>query len=215
MTAGGWHNLLRYGMARKREEAITFYPAGIPITTTSFGFTSTNYYGYATAITGANGYSVNGQALMNYEGTYPNNYELVSNRDELTYQSDYLASIILSWGCWASNMRRGRAAPKKFPTYGINGNGGARQLRLHGSDSRRLSQPHLLFAGRGRRKKSTLRNCRNAAYRARILPSSSLAGAYFTGTELKFNFANGYQEPTLDDQRSARFTTFCLANLEG
>ena len=29
-TYGNWHNLVRYGMTRKREEDINFYPAGIP-----------------------------------------------------------------------------------------------------------------------------------------------------------------------------------------
>ncbi len=33
-TIGGWHNLVRYGMTRKREEDINFYPAGIPLTMT-------------------------------------------------------------------------------------------------------------------------------------------------------------------------------------
>ena len=42
-TIGDWHNLVRYGMTRKREEDINFYPAGIPLTTTA-----TNYYGYNT-----------------------------------------------------------------------------------------------------------------------------------------------------------------------
>ena len=34
-TIGGWHNLVRYGMTRKREEEINFYAAGIPLTTTT------------------------------------------------------------------------------------------------------------------------------------------------------------------------------------
>ena len=50
-TSGGWHNLVRYGMTRKREEDINFYPAGIQLTP------SNNYYGYNTVIDGANGYS--------------------------------------------------------------------------------------------------------------------------------------------------------------
>ena len=29
---GNWHNLVRYGMTRKREEDINFYPAGIQLT---------------------------------------------------------------------------------------------------------------------------------------------------------------------------------------
>ena len=62
-TYGNWHNLVRYGMTRKREEDINFYPAGIQLTT------SNNYYGYNTVIDGANGYSVTGQAILNFPGT--------------------------------------------------------------------------------------------------------------------------------------------------
>ena len=44
-------------------------------------------------ITGANGYSVNGQALLDYASystpAYPEGYQLVSNRDQLIYQGDY------------------------------------------------------------------------------------------------------------------------------
>jgi len=43
-------------------------------------------------ITGANGYSVSGQAILDYPGTYnpyPQEHQLVSNRDALAYQGDY------------------------------------------------------------------------------------------------------------------------------
>ena len=40
-------------------------------------------------ITGANGYSVTGQAVLDYAQTYPYTYQLASNRDQLTYNGDY------------------------------------------------------------------------------------------------------------------------------
>jgi len=76
-----WHGLVRYGMARKREESVQTYPAGNLI--------NGNYFGNFVTITGANGYSVSGQALMNYAGTYPTTLDLVSNRDNLYAQMDY------------------------------------------------------------------------------------------------------------------------------
>ena len=36
-TVGDWHNLVRYGLTRKREEDTNFYAAGIPLTFTSGG----------------------------------------------------------------------------------------------------------------------------------------------------------------------------------
>ncbi len=41
-TSAVWHNLVRYGLVRKREEDTAFYAAGIPIPTTIDGYTSTN-----------------------------------------------------------------------------------------------------------------------------------------------------------------------------
>ena len=119
-TLGNWHNLVRYGMTRKREEDINFYPAGIPLTITSGGVTSTNYYGYTTGIRGANGYSVTGQALLNFAGTYPNTVERVNNRDQVYFQSDYpFTPHIL--GMFAFRYEDERGA-KKSVAYGIDQN---------------------------------------------------------------------------------------------
>ena len=76
-----WHGLVRYGLARKREESGQTYAAGIPI--------GDDYYGDLVTIAGANGYSASGQALMNYGGIYPYTIDLVSNRDNLYAQTDY------------------------------------------------------------------------------------------------------------------------------
>ena len=73
--------LVRYGMARKREESTQWYPAGNLI--------DGNYFGNFVTITGANGFSTAGQALMNYGGIYPYTIDLVSNRDNLYAQTDY------------------------------------------------------------------------------------------------------------------------------
>ena len=32
-TMGGWHNLVRYGIARKREQQLLFAPVGLPVVT--------------------------------------------------------------------------------------------------------------------------------------------------------------------------------------
>ena len=76
-TAGNWHNLLRYGLARERAQVFNFSsPAtGLPIT-----------------ITGANGYSASGTATF---PILPLREDFVTNRDEYTYQTDYplLASL--------------------------------------------------------------------------------------------------------------------------
>jgi vitamin B12 transporter len=84
VLAGNWHNLARYGIARKREQVEQFTPTGQPVTTIINGTPQTTYYGNPVTLRGANGYTATGQAAF----LLPT-YDAVSNRDELTYQSNY------------------------------------------------------------------------------------------------------------------------------
>ena len=83
-TTEAFHNSIRYGATRKREQYTQWAQEG-----------GGDYDAYGDSlgelltITGANGDSVTGQAIQDYAGTYPNGYQQVSNRDQLTYQGDY------------------------------------------------------------------------------------------------------------------------------
>jgi vitamin B12 transporter len=92
-TTAAWHNLVRYGLMRKREQTAQWFPAGFPITFGSGDSAFINYYGLPVIIRGANGYSATGQALMNYgvadSGVYPNSTNSANDRDQLYFQSDY------------------------------------------------------------------------------------------------------------------------------
>jgi vitamin B12 transporter len=82
-TKDDWHNLLRYGIARKREQDTPYGTNGILLT---FPVSGTNDYGKIVTIRGANGYSAKDQAVI-----YPGSpYDQDSNRDELYYQTDYV-----------------------------------------------------------------------------------------------------------------------------
>ena len=82
-TTQDFHNTVRYGLSRKREQYHLWQQTGDLYD--DFG----NSFGKVVTITGANGYSVTGRAIMDYAGTYPQGYQLVSNRDQLVYQGDY------------------------------------------------------------------------------------------------------------------------------
>jgi vitamin B12 transporter len=91
-TTEAWHNLVRYGLTRKREQTAQWFPAGVPIAAGNDA-TFTNYYGLPVRIQGANGYSAVGQVLMNYGtafgGVYPNSSDSANDRDQLYFQSDF------------------------------------------------------------------------------------------------------------------------------
>lgn len=90
-SEGNWHNLLRYGIARKREQARYFTDQGTPITfnfgTAANPYYYTEYFGNVLTIRGANGYRATGQASF-----LLGNDDMASNRDQLYYQSDWSPS---------------------------------------------------------------------------------------------------------------------------
>lgn len=82
VLAGNWHNLARYGIARKREQVEQFTPTGEGIIL--FDTSTPLYYGNTVTLRGANGYTATGQAQFHLP-----TFDTVSNRDELDYQSGY------------------------------------------------------------------------------------------------------------------------------
>jgi iron complex outermembrane receptor protein/vitamin B12 transporter len=86
-TTADFHNSVRYGMTRKREQYNLWQPSGQLITYDSFGDQA--YFGNSVTITGANGYTVSGRAMLDYPEQYPFQEQFVSNRDQLVYQGDY------------------------------------------------------------------------------------------------------------------------------
>jgi iron complex outermembrane receptor protein/vitamin B12 transporter len=192
-TVGGWHNLVRYGMTRKREEDINFYAAGIPLTTPL----GTNYYGYNTLIKGANGDSVAGQAILNFAGIYPNTVERVNNRDQVYFQSDYPFTQHIA-GMFTFRYEDERGA-KKSVAYGLDQNlergnydytaqiQGNYKYRLYYSLGGGVEKNQLF---------GTVGTPRIGLIYYPVRPGHGL----FRGTKIRFNFANGYQEPSLDEQ---------------
>jgi iron complex outermembrane receptor protein/vitamin B12 transporter len=81
-TTAAFHNTLRYGLTRRREQYHLWQQNGL---IDAFG----DGLGDAVTITGANGDSVTGQAILDYAGTYPYSSQSASNRDQLLYQGDY------------------------------------------------------------------------------------------------------------------------------
>jgi vitamin B12 transporter len=86
-TTASFHNLLRYGASRRRDQYYLWQPSGALQTYDTFGDQA--YFGDAVTIVGANGYAATGQAILDYPGTYPSPEFLDSNRDQLIYQGDY------------------------------------------------------------------------------------------------------------------------------
>jgi len=204
-TSDNWHNMVRYGLARKREQTAQWYAAGIPITTIQFGFPTLNYYGQNVLIQGANGYAVTGQAQLNSGfGTYPNASDSASNHDQLYAQTDYrLTPHLTMLGGFRFEDERGSS---NYPTYGISQSLERPNYDYTAQLAGDFKNRFFYQIGGGVQK--------NHVYGVQGTPRGSATyylqrpGAGFLhGTKLNFNFAKGVKEPSLTEQFNSLYDT--------
>jgi vitamin B12 transporter len=185
-----WHGLVRYGLARKREESTQWSPTGI------YEPDEGIYLGNPVTIEGANGYSVNGQAILNYAGTYPVTSDLVSNRDNLYAQMDYqFTPHLMAIGGFRFEDERGADRYPGFVNDSLERANYDYMLQIGGDFNNRV----FYSLGGGIEK--------NQLYGIEGTPRVGLSyyvvrpgAGHFHGTKLNFNFAKGVKEPTLTDQ---------------
>jgi iron complex outermembrane receptor protein/vitamin B12 transporter len=201
-----WHGSVNYGLARKREQYQQYSPTGEYVAATEY--TPAIYLGQQVTVTGANGYTVSGQTILNYAGTYPAGSNSSSNRDSLyaqTYKS-FTPHLTAVAGFRYQNER----GAYLYPVYAIddavqrtnydytlevegdlhsrffyNLGGGVEKNQLYGV----VGAPHL-----------------GASYYV-VRPGTGI----LHGTRLNFNFSKGYKEPTLFEQTDSLYA-FLLAN---
>ncbi len=196
-TTSSFHNTLRYGATRKREQYTQWTQEGI-CSSNPCG----NSLGKLVTITGANGYSVSGQAILDYAGTYPSGDQFVNNRDQLAYQGDYrftphLTALI---GFHYEDERGSYV----YPAYGTNDvierTNYVYLAGVHGDYKGRLfytlggSLEHYSLFGTQTSPRAGL-----SFYVFR--PRKKI----FSGTHILFNYGDGVREPTLTNQSSSLY----------
>ncbi|MDE1175486.1 MAG: TonB-dependent receptor [Edaphobacter sp.] len=188
-----WHNLVRYGIARKREQAVQFYPVGELIDVFGFG----TYFGNTVNIRGANGYSATGRAAINYAGVYPAANDQSSLRDELYFQSDYTFNphMIALFGFRYEDERGSYNNPSYFENEIVKRTNYQYTLQFQGDIKNRL------FYSMG----GAIQ--RNNLYGTAGTPRFGLAwvpvrpgNGFLRGTKLRANAATGVQEPSLSSE---------------
>ena len=112
-TTAAFHQGVRYGLTRKREQYSLWQQDG----NGSYDAHGDSL-GQGVTITGANGYSVTGQAVLDYAQTYPYQYQLASNRDQLSYQGDYIFTPHLT-GMVGFHFENERGL-ENVPSYGTH-----------------------------------------------------------------------------------------------
>jgi iron complex outermembrane receptor protein/vitamin B12 transporter len=200
-----WNGLIRYGLARKREESTQWYPAGNYFNDLYGG----DYYGNVTTIQGANGYSATGRAIMNYAGIYPTTINLVSNRDNLYAQTNY--SITPHLGVVAGFRYENERGAENEWAYDFSENLERTNYDyVLGFNGDLLKQRIFYSLGGGIQKNQLYGTEGTPRIGVSYYPIRPGKGI-FHGTKINFNFAKGVKEPNIDDQFGSLYT-FLLDN---
>jgi len=196
-ATANWHNEIRYGGLRLRSQYDDFAATGIPDPAGSG-----NFLGAPVTITGANGYSVTGQAIFQFAGVYPNQSADITNRDFVYAQTDYrLNPHLLALGGFKYEAERGTTQFTGSPESAISRGNYSYTLQISGDVRNRLYynvgsgiEDNGLFGLAGTPRASL------AYYLVR--PS---AAAWLSGTKLHASFGKGIKEPTISQQGSSLF----------
>lgn len=192
-----WHNLVRYGIARKREQLALFEPSGELLMVPSPFGAYPDYYGNEVTIRGANGYSATGRASFLAGTTFPTGNDQSSLRDELYFQSDYTFSphLIGLFGFRYEDERGSFNNPSSFQFETIKRTNFQYTLQFQGEFFNRV------FYSMGGAIE------RNNLYGTAGTPRFGLAwvpvrpgNGLLHGTKLRANAATGVQEPSLSTE---------------
>jgi iron complex outermembrane receptor protein/vitamin B12 transporter len=189
-TTESLHNTLRYGATRKREESKQWGPVGL---IDSYG----DYLGNQVTITGANGYSVTGSAILDFGGTYPSTGLLVNNRDQFIYQGDYRFTPHIT-GLVGFHYDDERGA-ESYPAYAIS----ASKER---TNSDYLAEVHGDYHNRffytlgGSLEHNSLFGTQTSPRAGLSLYAIKPRNGHFSGTRVLFNYGDAVREPKLTDE---------------
>ena len=201
---GRWHNLARYGIARKREQEQEFAAGGTFLAVDPGEFGGPGNVGNVVTIRGANGYKATGQVQL-FSG---NNYDQASDRDQLYYQSDYIASPHFA-GLVGFRYDNERGSFNDYlPAYSyqehekIQRTNYEYNLQFQGE----FFHNRLFYSAGGAVEKNHLYGIAGTPKLGLTYVPVRPSSGYFHGTRLRANAATGVQEPSLALEFSSLYT---------
>ena len=189
-TTADFHQTVRYGMTRKREQFHLWSQTGTG-TFDAYG----DSFGSPVTITGANGYSVSGQALLDFAGTYSEENQIVSNRDQVSYQGDYrFTPHLIATAGFHYEDERG-AAPRSSYLTPVERRNYDYLAAVHGDFKGRFF--YTLGGSLERYSLFGTQTSPRAGLSYYVLRPRK---GVFSGTRVLFNFGDAVREPALTDQ---------------
>jgi vitamin B12 transporter len=196
-----WHNQFRYGGLRLHSEFNDFGATGIPDPSTGY------FDGKIVTITGANGYSVTGQAVFQYSAL-PSQFLSPTSRDSVYVQTDYrFTPHLLALGAFKYESESGASGYSGGTLSTIHRGNYSYTVQFSGDTRNRL----FYHIGTGLED--------NGLFGFAGTPRASLAyylfppttDGLFSGTKLHGSFGKGIKEPSVYQQTNSLYGT--LLNL--
>ncbi len=194
-----WQTTFRFTSSEQGFHTVTPSPTGQP--SDPFGSGFPNYLGNVVTLTGANGYSVTGQAILDFSGTYPQLYDQSTTRREGTAQ----ATAHLSR---AVDFSAGTHVEHENGFTLFSGSRSATDRTNGGAFSEVRVGLHNFFASAG------VGYEHNAIFKSAVTPRVSAAfylrnpssTAGFGDTKLTVNAGTGIKAPSISQELSSLYT---------
>jgi vitamin B12 transporter len=184
-TTEQWHNQAQFAFAQFSELYVNPTPTG---TFFNSPFEGPVYLGNTVTIRGGNGYSVTGQAILDFGGTYPMIFSDYEGHRSVNLQTDY--RFFSNWTGIAG------ARFEHENGQGFIRNNYSYFLETHGSIAHRL----FATAGVGIDKNEVFGLAASPRVSLAYYLRSPLDPGFFGQTKLKFNYGQGIEEPSTSEQ---------------
>jgi vitamin B12 transporter len=188
-TTSRWHNLFRFAYGQFNSVFTNPTPSGVP---DSVGFG--DFLGNVVTIKGANGYSVTGQGILDFGGSYPSIFPDYEARRSAYAQSDY--QFNKDWtGTFGFRYEHenGSGITRDNYSYFIEG---------HGNIGHRL----YLTGGVGLEKNAVFGFAASPRASAAYYLRKPVSTTFWAETKLRFNFGKGIKEPSTLQEGSQLFS---------
>ncbi len=189
-TTPGFHNRFLYGLTRKREQYNQWQPSGEYIVYDSYGDAA--YFGNPVTITGANGYSATGQAMLDFSPTSAD--QIINNRDEYSYQGDLTITPHLT-GLIGFRYEDERGAEPNSIYPNAFRNNYEYLASVHGDFKDRF-----FYTLAGGIEHYSLFGWQTSPRGGFSVYALRPRHGIFSGTRVLFNYAEGVREPSVTDQ---------------
>jgi vitamin B12 transporter len=198
-TTMDFHNSVRFGATRKREQLTNFGPVGEYIIYNP-DYDEGAYFGDAVTFTGANGYTASGRAIIDYN-TGPTHNELVSNRDQLVYNGDYRFTPHITGliGFQYANERGSEPGSTYYAP--VERNNYDYLAAVHGDFKNRF-----FYTLGGGFEHYSLTGVQTTPHAGVSFYAVRPRRGAFNGTRILFNFGDAVREPTLTDQGDSLYS---------